>query len=224
MPLLYQTFDAAQLFFRFIENGWSVKTMIRELALSRTYRLSSGAEVHPADIENRLFGRANRKRLEAEAIRDTTLLISGQLDETRGGLTIRKLSQYDLSYDFDTSRRSVYVPWFRNSMLPIFEVFDVANPNLVVGRRTVTNLPTQALYLMNSPFIREQAGFAAERFLKEEASVDDLYEQILCRPPSPEEKESTEAFLARFGEKDRKEAWTQLCQTLFACLDFRFVE
>ena len=206
---------------QFTENNWSIKSLIREIVLSRTYQLSSKAADN-SDPENRFFGRAHRKRLEAEAIRDTALHISGQFDPIKGGPTIRNAGQYDLNYRFDSNRRSVYVPWFRNSMLPIFEVFDAPNPNLVVGRRSATNLPTQALFLMNSPFIREQSEFTAKRLLAEAGTVEDTYLLILSRPPSESERLSTQTFLASFPPDQKTEAWTQLTQALFSTIDFRF--
>ena len=208
---------------RFIEDGWSIKSLIREITLSRTYQLSSQT-THHRDPENRLFGRAPRKRLEAELIRDTALFVSGQFNPARGGPTIRKAGQYDLNYTFDSTRRSVYVPWFRNSMLDLFEVFDAPNPNLVVGKRTVTNLPTQALFLMNSSFIREQANLTAQRLLSEKATITGAYQLILSRPPSQSEEASTQSFLDQFKPDQEEEAWTQVCQTLFACIDFRFLD
>lgn len=212
-----------QLALRFIENNWSVKSLIREIVLSHTYQLSSRSTQN-YDPENRLFGRANRKRLEAEAIRDTVLLLSGQLDPARGGPTIRNAGQYDLNYTFDSKRRSIYVPWFRNSMLDLFEVFDAPNPNLVVGKRPVTNLPTQALFLMNSPFIREQAEFTAQRLLAEKATLADAFQLILCRPPTESELATTRSFLNQFPPDQKAEAWSQLSQTLFASIDFRFLD
>lgn len=207
---------------QFTENNWSIKSLIREIILSRTYQLSSKAADN-SDPENRFFGRAHRKRLEAEAIRDTALHISGQFDPIKGGPTIRNAGQYDLNYRFDSNRRSVYVPWFRNSMLPIFEVFDAPNPNLVVGRRSTTNLPTQALFLMNSPFIREQSELTAKRLLAEAGTVEDTYLLILSRPPSESERLSTQTFLASFPPEQKTEAWTQLTQALFSTIDFRFI-
>jgi hypothetical protein len=207
---------------RFVDNGWSVKSLIRDIVLSRTYRLSSRGD-SGRDPENHLFGRAHRKQLDAESIRDTALFLSGRLDPSRGGPTIRNPGQYDLNYKFDTVRRSVYVPHFRNSILDLFDVFDAANPNLVVGRRPSTNLPTQALFLMNSPFIRKQAALTANRLIGENASINDAYELILARPPSEVERASTEAFISTFAPADREEAWTQICQALFSCLDFRFL-
>lgn len=208
---------------RFTKNSWSVKSLIRAIVLSKTYRQSSQVN-HDRDPENRLLGRAHRKRLEGEAIRDTILVVSQQLDPIRGGRTMGKTGQYDLNYKFNTKRRSVYVPWFRNSTLDLFEVFDVANANLVVGRRTVTNLPTQALFLINSPFIREQARHTAKRLLAEEATVAQAYQLIISRPPSERERLSVTSFLDQFPADQKEEGWTQLCQTLFACLDFRFTD
>ena len=207
---------------QFTENNWSIKSLIREIVLSRTYQLSSKTADN-SDPENRFFGRAHRKRLEAEAIRDTALHISGQFDPIKGGPTIRNAGQYDLNYRFDSNRRSVYVPWFRNSMLPIFEVFDAPNPNLVVGRRSTTNLPTQALFLMNSPFIREQSELTAKRLLAEARTVEDTYLLILSRPPSESERLSTQTFLASFPPEQKTEAWTQLTHALFSTIDFRFI-
>ena len=208
---------------QFTRDGWSAKKLIRQIALSHTYRLSSDAS-SDADPENKLFGRAHRRQLEAECIRDSALQISGELDPTRGGLTIRKVGQYDLNYTFQTTRRSIYVPRFRNSMLDLFEVFDAANPNLVVGKRPSTNLPTQALFLMNSPFIREQSVLTAKRLLADGATLDQAYELILCRPPTDAERTATGAFLAGFTPAEEQEAWTQVCQTLFSCLDFRYLD
>lgn len=207
---------------QFTKNNWSIKSLIREIVLSRTYQLSSKTADN-SDPENRFFGRAHRKRLEAEAIRDTALHISGRFDPFKGGPTIRNAGQYDLNYSFDSNRRSVYVPWFRNSMLPIFEVFDAPNPNLVVGRRSTTNLPTQALFLMNSSFIREQSELTAKRLLAEAGTVEDTYLLILSRPPSESELLSTQTFLASFPSDQKVEAWTQLAQALFSTIDFRFI-
>lgn len=208
---------------RFVNHNWSVKKLIREIVLSRTYQLAS-SRYHKLDPENSLFGRANRKRLEAECIRDTVLLVSGQLDSTRGGLTIQKPGKYDLNYQFNSVKRSVYVPWFRNSILDIFEVFDVANPNLVTGKRTTTNLPTQALYLMNSEFITDHSRLTAQRLIKEGATIDRATTLLLGRPATESEQLSLTDFLYRFPPEQQEDAWTQICQTLFSCIDFRFLD
>lgn len=208
---------------QFSSNDWSIKSMVREIVLSRTYQMASGPSLEQ-DPENKLLARANRKRLEAEAIRDTALMVSGQLENPRGGSTMGKVGQYDLNYKFDNKLRSVYSPWFRNSMIDLFEVFDAPNPNLVVGKRTTSNIPTQALFLMNSPFIREQSSLTARKLLEQEALLEDLYLLILGRLPSPTELTTTGNFLSQFPESEMEEAWTQVCQTLFSCVDFRFLD
>jgi len=219
---------------KFIEDGWSTKKLIREIILSRVFRMSTTAEATSAavDPENRLLWRANRRRVDAEVLRDSMLAISGQLDLTTGGLTIRKIEQYDLGYKFDSVRRSVYVPAFRNTMLDLFEVFDIANPNLVVGNRNTSTLPTQALYLMNNPFVIEQSGLAAKRLLgetRQSVATERLrlaYLKTLGRNPTEEETRLALSYLAQFGDKtDEREqdAWTSLFHALFASLDFRYI-
>ncbi len=208
---------------QFTDNKWSVKSLIREIVLSRTYQLSSLTD-STRDPENRLLSHANRKRLEAECMRDTALLASGKLDPTRGGYTIRDAGQYDLNYQFNTVRKSIYTPWLRNSMIDLFEVFDAPNPNLVVGKRNTSNIPTQSLFLMNSPFIREQSTLTAKRLLEKNADIDEAYLLLLGRPPSESERATTTNFLSQFPPDKKEEAWTQLCQTLFSCVDFRFID
>lgn len=220
---------------RFVEDGWSVKRAIRQILLSRVYQLSTRGHV-ASDPENRLVYRANRKRLEAECLRDSMLAISGQLDLTAGGLTIRKLTQYDVRYTFNTRRRSVYVPVFRNSLLELFRAFDFANPNLAVGQRNVSTLPTQALYFMNSPFVLQQSRHAAERFLagaRQDAlgRIDQAYGLVLGRPPTKAERAMSLAYIRSFGLETKDsantdgglEAWASLFHALFASLDFRYV-
>ena len=220
---------------RFVEDGWSVKQTIRRIMLSRTYQQSSRANPAAAkvDPENRLLSRMNRRRLDAEALRDAILAVSGQLDLTVGGPTIEPGTKSELEYQFNTVRRSVYVPVFRNNLLEIFEVFDFADPNLVIGRRNTSTLPTQALYLMNSPFAMEQAGFAAERLLAapnldDAGRIDRAYQLALGRPPTPRERELALEYLSDMDDEiegsTRAEAWAGLCQALFASIDFRYVD
>ncbi|MDH3718517.1 MAG: DUF1553 domain-containing protein, partial [Planctomycetota bacterium] len=220
---------------QFIADGWSTKKLIRRIALSRAYQLSTEYDSGNAamDAENRLLWRFNRRRLDVEVIRDSVLFSSGKLDLTGGGLTIRKFSTYDLGYTFDTVRRSVYVPAFRNSLLEIFEVFDFANPNLVIGDRNTSTLPTQSLYMMNSPFVIEQSRHTARRLLddtalSEAARIDLAYGRILCRKPTSNERRLAMKYLSEFRPDDPKiddklEAWASFCHSLFASLDFRYM-
>jgi hypothetical protein len=216
---------------RFVEEGWSTKRLIRHILLSRVFRLQSASEdaADKVDPENRLLWRAPRRRLDAEVLRDSILSVSGQLDLTRGGLTIRKITQYDLGYEFKTRRRSIYVPAFRNSMLDLFEVFDIANPNLVTGHRNTSTLPTQALYLMNNPWVLEQSRRSATELLNgsETHGRSDLemlqlaYLKVVGRAPTETEEALTMEHLHQF--EDDEQAWTSVFHALFASLDFRYL-
>jgi hypothetical protein len=213
---------------RFVEQGWSVKKLIREMMLSHTYRLSSAANPQAAaiDPENRLLSRMNRRRLDAEAIRDTMLLVAGNLDRTMGGPTVKAGTKAERDYVFDDVRRSVYTPVFRNRLLELFDVFDFPDPNLVLGRRNVSTAATQALYLMNSPFVMNQARAAARLALAVDAAddvrLDEAYRTTLGRLPTSPERELVFAYLA--AAPDRLARREQMYQVLFASMDFRYVD
>jgi hypothetical protein len=214
---------------RFVAEGWSVKKLIREIVLSRVYQLSSETgdlRLEKVDLENKLHWRQNRRRLQAEAIRDAVLSVSGKLDTKSGGNTIKPGTTTEYGYQFDDTRRSLYAPVFRNTPLEILAVFDFADPNLVVGSRTTSSVPTQALFLMNSPFVRAQAAAAAERLLAEKlpndpARIRQAYRRTLGRNPTAREREIILTFLA--NEKDPTKAWPQILHGLYASLDFRFL-
>ena len=214
---------------KFTDNGWSTKMLIRELVLSRAFRMTAGTA--PAtDPENKYFSRFNRQRAEAEILRDSILAIAGQLDEKHGGLTIRKITQYDLGYKFKTKRRSVYVPAFRNSMLDLFEIFDMANPNLVVGNRNSSTLPTQALFLMNSPFVIENSKFAAARLLASQEAdnhrlITESYLSVLNRMPTEAEMTIALKYFTENSKSDQtvETALAGLFHSLFASIEFRYI-
>jgi hypothetical protein len=215
---------------QFVVDQWSVKKMIRRIVMSRTYRLASTGESigRTIDPENRLIWRANRKRLTAESIRDSILSVSGQLSMQQGGPTIRKFSQYDWGYEFNTIRRSVYVPLFRNTLLEVFETFDVANPNVVSGRRSETILPTQALYMMNSPFVNAEAKRAGERIIRSGATdaerVRLVYRLALGREPSAAEADVVMKFIEESKVGEKSGAWSALIHSLFGSVDFRHLD
>ena len=212
---------------RFVQEGWSVKKLIREIVLSRTYQLSSAnGPQAKVDIENELHWRQNRRRLQAEAIRDAILSVSSELDTALGGATIKAGTSSEYGYKFDDTRRSLYSPVFRNTPLEILAVFDFADPNLVVGERTTSSVPTQALFLMNNPFVRAQAETAAKGLLSLELADDSAritraYRRTLGRDATSSEREVILKFLAT--EKDGAKAWTQVIHSLYASLDFRFL-
>ena len=217
---------------RFVKEGWSVKKLVREMVLSRTYQLSSAATPpqEKADADNRLFTHAHRRRLDAEAIRDTLLLASGKLQLQRGGPTLRPDTNADYAYKHDDTRRSVYAPVLRNALPELFEVFDFADPSVTSGARNTSTVATQALFLMNHPFVLEQSKAAAERTLAakptdDAARLHAAWRLALGRAPSERERQLALAHLAAAGDKPaaRISAWTQIWHALFASVDFRHV-
>ena len=216
---------------RLVEENWSVKSLLREMVLSRTYRLSSQMREDgmAADPENRLLWRMNRRRLNAECLLDAMLSVSGRLDFQFGGRTIRAGTANDYDYEHSGDRRAVYWPVFRNSLPAIFDAFDFANPSMVTGRRDVSSTAPQALFLMNNPWVMEQAEHAAVRLLAlEELNDPERFQQAMLltlgRPASAEELRVTLEFIES-GEKDpqsRKLIWSQVVQALFSALDFRY--
>ena len=208
-----------------------MKKLIREIALSKTYRLSSARGEQREDPENRLLAHVNRRRLDAEAIRDTMLSVSGALDLEMGGATFASTLKTDVDFQFEEPRRSVYVPVFRSSLPELFDVFDFANSSLVTGRRDISTVAPQALFMMNHPFVRTQATFAAERLLgdsqlKETNRIDHAYLRILGRHPTAAEVALSQEFLKAVidtTENGRVESWTQMVQSLFSTIDFRYI-
>ena len=215
----------------FMDNGWSVKQAIKRVMLSRVYQISTSANsTNPADKDpnNFLLSHALTKRLDAEAIRDSMLFVSGELNATVGGKTIPGDLRSEFDYTFTGKRRSLYSPVFRNNLEDIFNVFDFANPNLVAGKRGNSAVATQALYLMNSPFVRERAEAAAKRIIRSDsettaARIKEAYRQTLSRSPTAEELRLATEFLGDESSGDQLANLTDLCQSLFACVDFRFL-
>ncbi|MEO6810627.1 MAG: DUF1553 domain-containing protein, partial [Isosphaeraceae bacterium] len=216
---------------RFTEEGWSIKGLVRRIVLSRAYQLATTDDPKSlaADPENRLHWRMNRRRLDAECIRDTMLMVSGQLDLTMGGRTFPREISADYGFQQTSLRRSVYAPVFRNALPELFEVFDFADPSMVVGRRNVSTVAPQALFLMNHPFVMEQARQSARRLLDSvdldanDARLDRAYLLTLGRPPSTAERRIGLQFVTQDAGESVEETWTALFQTLFASLDFRYV-
>ncbi len=144
---------------QFMDDGWSTKQLIRRIVLSNTYRQASDErpECVAADAENRLLWRANRRRLDLESMRDSLIAAAGRLDETVGGPSVQ------LTTAPFSNRRSVYGFIERQNLPAFFRTFDFANPNNSVGERAQTVSSQQALFLMNSPFVLQQAAELAAR-------------------------------------------------------------
>ena len=231
---------------RLVALDWSVKSLIREIVLSRTYGLAGehSEAAARADPENRLLWRSNRRRLEAETIRDAVLLVSGSLDRRSGGpsLPLRSRGSVQMGQPplLSTSleltdevrfRRTVYLPTLRKSQLPeadVLNLFDFPDPNTVKGGRDVTTVPTQALFLMNSPFLIKQSRAAARallgaRAVSDEERIRTFVLKALGRPASPEDTDRAVEYL-RNTEADlgRDEAWARYCHAVFASNEFLF--
>ena len=218
-----------------------MKKLIREIVLSHTWQLAvddphPGAALAPAtvDPDNRLLAHANRRRFDAEELRDTMLSVSGALQLDVDGPNIAGAGEIDpdktsaqdveYQYQFNDTRRSVYTPAFRNKRLELFEVFDFGDINAPMGRRTVSTVAPQALYLLNHPFVIAQARLAAEQALASTANDADrltaAFRTALGRPPTDRERATATQFLTAAANDPQRlhEAWAQLYQTLFDCL------
>ena len=212
---------------RFMDQGWSVKKLIREIVLSSTYRQAALGKATDADPDNRLLSGANRRRLDAECIRDLLLGVSGQLKlDPPAGPTYSPSLSADYSYKAPSPFRSVYLPVFRNSLPEIFEAFDFADASVTTGRRNVSTVAPQALFLMNNPFVHEQARHAAKRLLAEKhaddgARIDRAWRLALGRGP----REGEAALAARHlgSVKQAEAAWASIFHALFASPEFRYV-
>ena len=232
------------------DDAWSLKRLVRRMVLSRTYRQASLRDypkAAQADPENRLLWRQNRRRLEAEPLRDSLFAVAGTLDRTRGGtLLTTKNGDYvtnDQSANqafYDAPRRAIYLPVIRNAVYDFFQVFDFGDPSLVNAHRPSTTVAPQALLLLNSPLVRQQSQAFAEMVLKDTRAADDAarirlaYERALQRAPFPAETQVAQDFLGRVEsllaarEPDAKKreavAWGAFCQTLLASNEFVYVE
>lgn len=186
------------------EMKWSLKALVRELVLTETWRQASGPSpaANQRDPDNRLLSYHPLRRLEAEAIRDSLLAVSGQLDPTRYGVPVSG----------GIPRRSLYLRVKRNDLDPLLTTFDFPTPASSVGRRDVTNVPAQSLTLLNDPFLIDQAGQFARRVRVGKLGSDDsvgirtLFESALNRPPSPTELTGAKDFLATVTYHHRVDA------------------
>jgi hypothetical protein len=212
----------------FQDDGWSIKKLIRRIVLTRTYQMSSGYSdaSYKADPDNTLWWRAQPRRLDAEAIRDAMLAAAGTINLAPPARS--------LAYDPDNKKgapaeekithRSVYLGIIRNGLPETLAIFDVADPSLIVGQRDVTTVPSQALYLMNSPFVTEQARLLAERIQKaapdDAARVDLAHRLALGRPATPAETQRALSFIRAADNQ----GWQAFCHALLASAEFRYLQ
>ncbi len=219
---------------RFQEGGWNLQALIRDIVGSRTWQLAVASA--PADPDNRWWSHAQRRRLDAEQIRDALLTVSGALDRTVGGANIRgantaasesaAASAVEFGYQFTDLRRSLYTPAFRNNRLELFALFDFGDINSSQGQRHTSTVAPQALYFLNHPFVLEQAKLAAQRALAAAGTpaqrLASAFTHCLGRTPLPAETAACTALLQEGAPSE--EAWTMIFQTLFGSVAFRYLD
>ena len=246
------------------DGGWSVKKLIREIVLSRTYQLGSAFDEKSfaTDPENTLVWRMSKRRLDAECIRDAILATSQQLQlqppigspvalAGDGPVSRPRRGGSDVAINAATNVRSVYLPIIRNLLPEALDAFDFAEPSLVTGARETTNVPSQALFLLNSEFVATQARLLGQRVVASypggpnggaSANLDErvtyAYWLVFSRPPDAVEHTAAMTFFGKFpaawskGDKSAPAlrnaaaataAWTSFCRALFASAEFRYL-
>jgi hypothetical protein len=227
-----------------IRSGWSLKHLHRLIMNSRTYQLSSFDldENLTADPANRWYWKFNRQRLDAEAIRDTLLLIAGSLDTTMPREPHPFPSSKDWKYtqhhpfkdEYTSNKRSVYLMTRRLTARPYFQIFDGPDPNACTSSRDESVTALQALYFVNDEFLHAQAKRFAERLLSEEqdeqARLSRAFNTVLGRPASSQETALLHEHLAAVraqaaGESDAElQAWSSLARSLLRLNEFLYVD
>lgn len=205
----------------FVKGGWKLKPLHKAMMLTAVYQQSN--DVSPdnlkIDPENRFLWYHKPQRLEAEIIRDAVLAVGGSLDTTMYGPSILD----------NTTRRSVYLRVKRSELIPFMTMFDAPEPTQSIGERISTTLPTQALTMMNSPFVRQQAEKLATRIRPNadvplETVIDRAYQFAFARQPSKEERDRMLAFLHHQTNANPNLALTEFCQVLLCLNEFVYVD
>ena len=229
-----------------IQSGWSLKSLVRRIVLSRTFAISSrhDASGQAIDPDNRLLWRAHRRRLDPETLRDSMLLASGQLNRAPLGSSVwyflgeraTEAGANKIRRRTDFPNRSVYLPVIRNDLPELFDAFDFADPHCATGMRPETLVATQGLFMLNDKTVMQAAEATARRIMQEESSpdrrVERMFELILSDRATESERSEFVAFhartqrqLAEQGETDADvQAWAMACQALFASSRFQIVE
>ncbi len=225
---------------QFVREGWSMKKLIRSIVLSHTYQLASArdAKNESVDPDNVTLWHMTQRRLDAESLRDAVLAITGQLDLKRPGPSVvSEMPGVDLAKSQEYSKleeerltRSVYLPIVRSRVPEMLEMFDFAEPSLLAASRDTTNVPPQALFMLNGDFIDHQSNIAARVLMKapmdDRARVNALHWRMLCRPATRGEMERAATFLQHMGKfgGSAERGYTALCQAVFASAEFRYIK
>ena len=230
-----------------IDSGWSLKSLVRQIVLSRSFAMASSHDDHAdaTDPENTLLWRAHRRRLDPESLRDAMLSASGQLDLSPVDSTVSYLGDQATAVGQNTNRRktdlscrSVYLPVIRNDLPEIFEAFDFADPHATTGSRPRTTAATQALFLLNDESVLKAADALAARLLSSPGDLDDagridrLFLLLFNAPPDEWERASILTFikdrqtqLEAAGDADPKlHAWSAAAHAMFSTSRFQFLD
>lgn len=213
---------------RFIASGWSFKALHREIMLSSAYQRSCETEPtdRAADPENVYLWRANRRRLEVESWRDAMLAVTGELDRSVGGPSTELKAN-------ENHRRTLYASISRHNLDGLLRLFDFPDPNLTSDKRTVTTVPLQQLFVLNSPFMEHRAKALAARLTTDPTEPDDTrirraFVLLFGRPPRDGEVTMALAFLTPTDKAPEKgqspPRWEQLAQVLLATNEFSYVD
>jgi cytochrome c553 len=230
---------------RFVEHQWSVKALLRELVLTRTWRQAADHDEarHAIDPENRWLWRTMPRRLTAEALRDAMLQAGGNLDPKRPpGTSLASVGEGTIGRavfepeirKLDADCRSVYLPRVRNVLPEMLELFDAPDASLVMGVRETTTSPLQGLFLMNSPFVQRQAEGLARRAQSATGGNPIAAAHVLAlgRPPTDRQRASARSFLAdfryaaasaRLSDPDRR-SLQAYCHALLCSAEFRILD
>jgi hypothetical protein len=225
---------------QFMDNGWSVKKLHKQIMLSKTYQMSSeyDAAKREKDPEDRLLSRYPRRRLSIEEIRDAFLAMGGDLDLTMGGTldpgvgTDGETSSTRISMNPEaTNRRSVYLPLRRSNLPTLWMLFDFGDATTPEGKRNPTTVSTQALFVMNSPLVLREANNLATKILadtpKDSRRVEEAYARILDRRPTPSEVDAGITYVkslhAKWPDFDETKSWQSFCHALMASNEFIYV-
>lgn len=221
----------------FIRGGWHIKPLIRKIVMSQAYSRSSEfvPQSYAIDPENRLLWRGHRRRLPAESIRDTMLALAGELDKRgrtqpmKGRGTLVSSNNADSKATFAgvaETCRSIFIPVVRSYVPPLMSSLDAADPDLLVGRRPTTNVPSQALVLINSPDVNRWAEKTAQRIMQQYHEFDDrlmaTYQNCLSRAPRQQDREIASEFFG--GQADSAEHWHEFIAAIFAGTEFRLLD
>jgi len=227
----------------YVAHGFSTKWLVRAIVNSRTYQLSSQIDEGKweTDPGNRLLWRAHRKRLSAEQMRDAMLQAANRLDRAIGenpvgnlGTLVTQNQANDKGYQQEQSNlRTVYLPIVRNELPTLMRVFDFADPDLVTGRRPETNVPAQALWLLNGPMVGDISKRITQRLLQEkkakpiEQQVRQLFVWVIGRPATEDEVQLIEEALHDVKVEEEaalEEGWTDVVHALIASSMFRLLD